>query len=173
MTTTESKTSKSNKPWYREFWAWFVFAPLILTIVVSMFTVTIAFKNKQDSVDSDYFKVGRMIDNNFEPLQVAKNLGVGAEILFQVEAEYIDLILERGDWQLDDSLVLHFSHPTDESQDRYITLTRIDENRYSSVADIPDGRWYILLSAISDAGQEEWRLSGEIDFARAERLRLP
>lgn len=170
---TTDNVSDSGKPWYKEFWAWFVFAPLILTICVSVFTVSMAFKYKQDVVDSDYHKVGRLIDNSFAQAEAAAQLGVVADIRFSVEAEYVDITIEPGDWALDDSILLLFSHPVDKKLDRYLTLTRVGENKYSAVADIPEGRWYILLSAINDAGQELWRLSGEIDFSQAEALRLP
>jgi hypothetical protein len=42
------------KPWYRQFWAWFILSPLITVVIVSSITVTLAVKNADDRVVDNY-----------------------------------------------------------------------------------------------------------------------
>mgnify|MGYP001619987624 FL=1 len=56
------QTAEKILPWYRQFWFWFVFGPLLFIIVLCGIFVFIAFKNSDDVVTDNYYKVGRMIN---------------------------------------------------------------------------------------------------------------
>jgi len=58
-------TNNTEQKWYREFWAWFVFAPLIIVVLVSAVTVTLAFTGADVVVKGDYEKDGRMLKEDF------------------------------------------------------------------------------------------------------------
>ena len=56
------KTEQDVKPFYRKFWFWFVFTPLIVVVCVSLTMVTVAFRHADDVVIDNYYKEGRMIN---------------------------------------------------------------------------------------------------------------
>ena len=62
----------TSKPWYREFWAWMVLAPLIAVVVVSSITVSIAVRFADDQVSDTYYKDSRMYHFSAEQDQRAK-----------------------------------------------------------------------------------------------------
>lgn len=153
-------------PWYKQFWAWFIFTPLIVVVLACSVMVTIAFKTKEDVVTDDYYKVGRMINQAFEPAQNAKALGLLAEIRFLNEGRIVSVNLNESDWTVQDTLLLNISHPVDADKDHFITLKRNDALMWQAEMKVPmEGRWYFRLSSIDDAGGEEWRLQEEIDLA--------
>ena len=169
--------SSSNKhlnedggPWYKQFWAWFVFSPLIIVIIACSVFVTIAFKGKEDVVVDDYYKVGKMINQEFEPSQRAKDLGLMADLYVEPRAEedgfgFVGIDIEPTEWLAQESLVLHLSHPAEADKDHFITLMQQDELTWrAKLKSNLTGRWYLRLSSLDDEGLEEWRLQGEIQL---------
>ena len=69
-------TDEQILPWYRQFWFWFVFGPLIFIIVLCMFTVTMAFHFADDVVTDNYYKSGLMINQTLKQDELAKALGL-------------------------------------------------------------------------------------------------
>ncbi len=61
MSSLKSVPENSPRPWYREFWLWFILAPLITVVVVSTITVTLAVSGADEVVDGPYIKKGRML----------------------------------------------------------------------------------------------------------------
>ena len=164
------------KPWYRQFWAWFILAPLILVVIVSSITVTIAVRHADDRVIDKYYKEGRMINMRHDEDQLARQLDVSAELHFDRAVDELTLKLSGLDEAWPDRLVLKLGHPARAERDRRVVLTRIAANQYH--ADLPasqslEYRWYLrLLPEISDAEVPLWRLRGEINFAGSERVVL-
>ncbi|HSX84641.1 MAG TPA: FixH family protein, partial [Cellvibrio sp.] len=70
------------KPWYRQFWFWFVFSPLIYIIIMCSVTVTIALKGADDVIIDNYYKEGRMINQALEQDKRAQELGLSGELRF-------------------------------------------------------------------------------------------
>lgn len=72
-------------PWYRQFWFWFVFGPLIIIVFVCAFLVSTALRNADDVIIDNYYKEGRMINQTLEQDKQAKLLGLSAELRFDLE----------------------------------------------------------------------------------------
>ncbi|WP_096086278.1 FixH family protein [Agaribacterium haliotis] len=158
-------------PWYKQFWAWFILTPLLVVIAASSVMVTIAFKQKQDVVSDDYYKIGKMINQSFDSQQAAKALGLNAELYFDKTA--IVLSASGKEAIADDDLLLFLSHPVDAKRDHYLTLIRSGENTWQvNLKQALSGRWYLRLSSLDDAGIERWRMQGEIDLGNAARATL-
>lgn len=173
---TEQETSK---PWYREFWAWFILAPLISSVILSSIMVTTAVKHGDDQVTVDYYKKGRMINQDLAQVDVARAKGIRADVQFDLELGDLTLALAATDagYQLPQQLTLFMEHPIDENLDRVIVLREFAPGNYR--ADLnrkPNYRWYLRLLP-GDASQpvdiderakqvdpDTWRLNGEIDF---------
>jgi hypothetical protein len=162
------------QPWYREFWAWFILAPLILVVAVSSVTVSIAVLNQDDIVVDNYYKEGRMINNRFEQEDHARAMGLAGELRFDRVVGEIYLTLSAHE-PLPPQLLLALDHPAQAEQDTEVQLTQIAPGHYRASLDRGiAGHWYIRVQPHVEAQIAEgpWRLKAEIDFAQTESVRF-
>lgn len=155
-----------KRPAWKETWFWLVMAPLLLVLVVSIGTVTLAFRVADDRVPDDYYKEGRMINKHFADEQNALAQGVSGRVDFDFAAAVVRI--ELAAQFLPGELHLTISHPIDASRDTHLVLQRTGEREYR--ADLPqglDGRWYLLVRAAENAAQKGWRVTTEVDFQKS------
>ncbi|MCV5274392.1 FixH family protein, partial [Escherichia coli] len=68
------------KPWYKQFWPWFLII-LPLTVVVWTIATVVVFSNNSVSlVAEDYYKKGKGINIDISKMNVARDLGLNANI---------------------------------------------------------------------------------------------
>ncbi|MEJ2443764.1 MAG: FixH family protein [Exilibacterium sp.] len=170
-------TDEALKPWYRESWSWFVLAPLIVVVVVSSITATIAYHYSDDVVTDNYYKEGRMINQRLEQDKRALELGLSGELRFdrKVGEVFLSLSIDpRYQNRLPQKLLALLNHPTSAERDRQLVLTEIAPGRYRADLDGRlDYKWYVILIPTLDRkkhNQTEWRLTGEIDLRQQSRL---
>jgi hypothetical protein len=152
-------------PAWKEPGFWLVMAPLILVVVVSMGTVSLAFRVADDRVQDDYFKEGRMINKRFAEEQNALALSVSGRLEFDFPARQV--LAELTASALPGELRLTFSHPVDAGRDSTVILKRTGEREFR--ADLPqvlNGRWYLVVSAAESTAHKGWRVSTEVDFQK-------
>lgn len=171
--------AENAKPWYREFWFWFVFSPLIYIIIMCSITVTIALKGADDVIIDNYYKEGRMINQALEQDQRARDLGLLADLRFDRTSGdvMISLTSAVGDTaSLPDTILLMMGHPVKEEKDQIIHLKAIAPGQYrGTLATEPQYSWYLTLYPIGDIAlrkQAPWTLSGEIDFRISDKSGL-
>jgi hypothetical protein len=171
--------AENAKPWYREFWFWFVFSPLIYIIIMCSITVTIALKGADDVIIDNYYKEGRMINQALEQDQRARDLGLLADLRFDRTGGdvMISLTSAVGDTaSLPDTILLMMGHPVKEEKDQIIHLKAIAPGQYrGTLATEPQYSWYLTLYPIGDIAlrkQAPWTLSGEIDFRISDKTGL-
>ncbi|GAA5445388.1 hypothetical protein Misp06_03590 [Microbulbifer sp. NBRC 101763] len=165
----------TSKPWYREFWAWMVLAPLITVLVVSSITVSIAVRHADDEVRDTYHKDSRMYHFSAEQDQRAKALGLAAMVQFQRGDRGVVVEL-NGNTEYPEKLLLTLSHPLEEDLDQHIVLSQLSVGRYSGSLPVDlNNRWYLRLMPELDPElhkNAEWRLKGEINFDLGEAAPL-
>lgn len=171
--------AENAKPWYREFWFWFVFSPLIYIIIMCSITVTIALKGADDVIIDNYYKEGRMINQALEQDQRARDLGLLADLRFDRTSGDVMISLTRavGDTaSLPDTILLMMGHPVKEEKDQIIHLKAIAPGQYrGTLATEPQYSWYLTLYPIGDIAlrkEAPWTLSGEIDFRISDKTGL-
>lgn len=170
---------ESLKPWYRQFWFWFVFSPLIYIIIMCSVTVTIALKGADDVIIDNYYKEGRMINQALEQDKRAHVLGLSGNLQFDRTSGEVLLSISNvpGDAALmPEQLLLLMGHPVKAAKDQLITLTAIAPGKYRGELLVePDYSWYLTLYPVNDLTLRKdapWTLSGEIDFRAAENALL-
>lgn len=170
---------ESLKPWYRQFWFWFVFSPLIYIIIMCSVTVTIALKGADDVIIDNYYKEGRMINQALEQDKRAQALGLSGNLNFDRTSGEVLLTIVNvpSDAALmPDQLLLMMGHPVKAAKDQLITLNAIAPGKYRGELLVePDYSWYLTLYPINDLTLRKdapWTLSGEIDFRAAENALL-
>jgi len=173
------ETDESVKPWYRQFWFWFVFSPLIYIMIMCSITVTIALKGADDVIIDNYYKEGRMINQALEQDKYAKALGLNGELNFDRTTGEVSLVIANPPADaalMPEQLLLLMGHPVKAAKDQLITLTAIAPGTYrGELVSEPDYSWYLTLYPINDISQRNqapWTLSGDIDFRVAEKTLL-
>lgn len=192
----DERIDEDLKPWYRQFWAWFILSPLITVVIVSSITVTLAVKNADDRVVDNYYKEGRAINMRLDQDLLAVSLDINAQLRFDTISDDLVLILNAQADALPEYLLLELSHPAYEERDHKLILTRTAANQYNTELsdEVLNSRWYLRLlpieslegadkaniveqtkSSVSqtlDNTKKVWRLRGEIDFAKTKTVFL-
>ncbi len=139
-----------KRPWYREFWLWFVLAPPMASIVLGLSLLATAIINADSVVVDDYYQVGRALHRVQEKEVRAEELGLHGQLVMDREHGTITLRLD-GNQELPDTLSLALSHATHASRDLELDLQRDSSGLYRADARRPiHGRYYLRLTSEAD-----------------------
>lgn len=173
-----SNNSKDNAPWYRQFWCWFVFAPLILIVIVCSVFVSLAVNNSDDVIIDNYYKQGRMINQTFDQDKRALELQLEAEGHFDLETGevVVTFAAKHHAIGLPSEILLVLSHPAKIDFDQHIPLRQTEQGMYrGELAERPANIWYVLVYAAPTfdlRNEAEWIIAGQINFEERDRLTL-
>jgi uncharacterized protein len=162
-------------PWYRQFWFWFVFGPLLFIIGLCGIFVTIAFKNSDDVVTDNYYKVGRMINQTLSQDEKAAELGLLAKV--KIDQLTGDVMVSlTGKHSFPKQMLLFLDNPAKANKDQRILLTEIAAGEYrGELSTAIEYSWYVALIPETDANRRkdaEWLLTGQIDVAKTAETSL-
>lgn len=150
-------SSTDTKPWYKQFWPWFIIALPSSAVIAGIITVVIAFKNADSLVVDDYYKEGLAINSRIALIKKARELGLLATMQ-RLEGGHLFLSFKSGT-PVTAQLQLDFVHPTKSEKDFSVTFNRLANGNYQAVAPVStEGRWYLRLSA-----NDVWLIKTEID----------
>lgn len=152
------------KPWYREFWAWYIATPLIVVVVVSLSFVTVAVKKADNTVIDNYYKEGRMINQSIAQDQRALNWGVSVDLQWQPTSETMVLQFHSEVLPAPAKLILWLDHPFDETQDVELVAPHLGEGRFEVAWPRRQHNWYLTLVPDGALSRNDapWRLKGDI-----------
>ena len=148
------------RPWYRQFWPWFIMALPFTAVIASFITLIIAAHDPDGLVADEYYKEGIAINQVLERDRQAAALGLIGLVRIDVLRHKLILTLEgpAAATQAAD-IVLRMIHPTRPNLDRTLLLTREAGNRWSAPLDhAAPGRWHVLL----ESAQGGWRVTGRL-----------
>jgi uncharacterized protein len=169
------QTAEQTLPGYRQFWFWFVFGPLLFIMVLCGILVTVAFKNSDDVVTDNYYKVGRMINQTLEQDVKAAELGLVAKLKIDQLSGDVMLSLS-GNHRSPKQMLLFLDNPAKANKDQRIVLTEIAAGEYrGALSAAIEYAWYIALIPEVEASRRkdaEWLLSGQIDVAKTTETTL-
>ena len=151
-----------TKPWYKQFWPWFIIALPASVVVAGLTTVYIAFNNADTLVNDNYYKDGLAINRTLEQDARARDLGLEAQVRFDTATGevFVTVAGDAGDAPLE----LLLLHPVDAHRDRQVLLTALAGGRYRADLDsFPRHRYYLRLQP---TGGGHWRLNGELDLGQ-------
>lgn len=161
MSTHNTPNTEASKPWYRQFWPWFLIALPATSVVVGLTMLGVSIINQDSLVQDDWYKDGKAINQSLARDTEATRLGISAELKIDVMTGDITVhTLDNGEFHPPSSLVLIFSHPTLAAQDQKIALSRQDgDGIYRGTLEHGlSGRYYIELSTT------DWRLHSSREF---------
>ena len=158
------------KPWYRQFWPWFIMALPAAAVVGGITTVIVASIDRDGLVKDDYYKEGLAINRDLARVDLAKRLGVEAQVSY-------DRRLQRFMVQLNDARVgtlqhlnLELVHPT-RPLDVRLTLapTGLPKTFAADDQDAPVAtNWHVRITP----PDESWKLEGRIQLPTESPLLL-
>lgn len=153
-----------SKPWYKQFWPWFIIALPGASVIMGISLVYVATQNKVSLVKDDYYKDGKAINQRIDKLIRARELGLTASLVFSRESGDFTVTIP----QLDDapaSLTLSLIHPTLEQRDQTVTLVRAPNQSYWAKLDPAKAGYYNVQ--LTNPGLS-WELYGSINFNNPE-----
>jgi hypothetical protein len=154
-------TEQDIKPWYRQFWPWFLICLPASAVIASLYTVSLAFRTTDSLVVTSDDGMDVVAERQLAAERQAQDLSLRAVLAIDTSSGAIHATLTAGapvDWPK--TLDLLLSHPAFAARDRTITLTasRPDDAGNPTwsghFVGMPEGRWYIVL-----ADGDAWRLS--------------
>ena len=153
-----------TKPWYKQFWPWFIIAFPATSVVMGTSLLYVATQNKVSLVKDDYYKDGKAINQRLDKIRRAQELGLTAQITFSRDTGNLTVSIP----QLEDTgptrLDLVLIHPTLEERDQTLTLVRAPNNTYwAKLPAEKDGFYNVQLL---NPGLD-WELYGAINFNNA------
>ncbi|UTT84771.1 FixH family protein [Vibrio pelagius] len=155
------------KPWYKQFWPWFLIALPATVVIWTILTVIVFTQNSVDLVTEDYYKKGKGINVDISKVNVAKELDLSADI--SERGESIIISLDKGKLQHFPAISAMFVHRTLPDRDFTQLLTANAQGDYvlNTQHEI-EGPWFIELTPHN----EEWLIQGRITFPLENKTKL-
>ena len=154
---------EDTKPWFRQFWPWFIIALPASAVVGSLTTLWIAMQTSDSLVLQSEDGVRNASDRRIAAERFAAELGLAAMIDIDRGSGAVRAVMRSGDLEeIPTSLDLELSHPAFADRDLSVPLTKAlpDEDGnpvwVGHFIKIPAGRYYAVLRA-----GEAWRLTAE------------
>ncbi|MBW8191512.1 FixH family protein [Neiella marina] len=152
--------SVDTKPWYKQFWPWFILAFPLSAVVACFVTLFIFLGAQPDMVVDDYYKKGKAINFQKEKQSAALDLGLSAAV--EITDAQITLRFEANEDALDGSaLQLDFYHTTQAKRDFSVLAVLNGKGEY--VAPLPKtivNKWQLSIMPFD----QRWRLRKTISL---------
>lgn len=159
-------TRKSN-PWYKERLVWLLISLPAAAVVGGIATMLIAVNSADSLVADDYYKQGMAINKTLERDELARSLGLEADVRLADGRAVI--VLRSASGSLPDRLRLTLVHPTQARQDESIPMERKGEGTFvGPIGGLGLGRWQVRLE--DEPGT--WRMIGTVQIPEQTTVHL-
>ncbi|MEZ9440363.1 FixH family protein [Vibrio atlanticus] len=147
------------KPWYKQFWPWFLIALPATVVIWTIMTVIVFTQNSVDLVTEDYYKKGKGINVDISKVNIAKELGLSASV--NEKGNSVIITLDKGKLDHFPAINAMFVHRTLPDRDFTQLLTADAKGNYTMTLDHEmQGPWFIELSP----HDSEWLVQGRMNF---------
>lgn len=148
-----------DKPWYKQFWPWFLIAIPLSSLIVGSQVIRLATDGTNSLVVGDYYKEGKSINARLDKIEKAMELGIKTKL--NVQSGSIILEFVTGAPQSGEALKLDFFHVTQDFKDFSVLLTRDALGRYRNNEQYPiQGKWRLRLTPLD----ESWKIQQKVNL---------
>ena len=162
--------NNSIKPWYKQFWPWFLIALPMTAVIASMITINIAFTDADGLVKDDYYKEGLAMNQDKARKRMAEELGVVANTF--IDASSNDIRVSLNDAAIGElkGLMIEMIHPTRADNDMNIALENTSDNVWVGKLSqaVKPGYWWVRVAPQSDS----WYVEGRIRLPEDQQVTL-
>ncbi len=156
-----------EKPWFRQFWPWFLILLPSTVIIWTLGTVVLFSQHSVSLVSEDYYKEGRAINQDISKLQEAKALGLNA--LVSSDNNELTVVLERGKLEQYPALKIKLAHRTLAEKDIEQLVSSDAQGVYRLVLDDSlQGPWFVKITSFDS----KWILQGKVNFPTTAAIAL-
>ena len=154
---------EDTKPWYRQFWPWFIISLPAASVIGGLTTVWISLQTTDSLVIQSEDGVRKASDRRIAAQRFASQAGLAALVDINAATGVVSATLRSGD--LDDlpaTLDFELSHPAFAERDVSIALNRAQPDPDGNpvwvghLLAVPSGRFYAVLRS-----GDTWRLTAE------------
>jgi len=156
---------EEKRPWYRERLVWMLIALPGSAVIAGIVTIWLAVTTSDGLVADDYYKQGLAINQTMARDELARRLGLEAEI--DIRLGQVRVLLSGRD-EPPEALVMTLIHPTRAGQDQIIHLRKQRDGYAGDFADPIAGRWSIRL----EDEALRWRMNGSAYLPASEAFRI-
>lgn len=154
-----------NKPWYKQFWPWFLISLPMSAVIAGIATIMIAMHKPDGVVVDDYYKEGLAINQALNSERMAKQLNLA--VSGQVTSNTIQLQLS-GNIPAPETLSIHFIHPTKPNSDKNWELIKKGETYFANITPLATANWHVKV----ETENGHWRLSGRFNPQLSTQLEI-
>ena len=154
---------EDTKPWYRQFWPWFIIALPASSVIAGLTTVWISLQTTDSLVVQSEDGVKKAADRRISAERLASEMNLAALLEIDTETGVVSAVIRSGDLdEVPATLDLEFSHPAFADRDQLLTLNKAMPDASGNpvwvghFSTISAERYYVVLKA-----GDEWRLSAE------------
>jgi hypothetical protein len=142
-----------NRPWYKEFWPWFLIAVPVATLIMGGVLLKLAISTEDSLVVDDYYKEGKAINATLDKQAIAKKKNITTDLT--IEDGSVALEFHSGIPQEGNAVKLSFYHVTLQERDVSVLLSRDANGIYRGfIEQNLDGKWRVSLTPFD----ESWKI---------------
>jgi hypothetical protein len=146
-----------SKPWYKQFWPWFLMSLPFSVVIAMIITLSIASQYSNPMVVDDYYKKGRGINAEVAKVEAAQALNISFD--FQQRGQQFELSYHSGAPQQLTALKIAFYHSTQAERDFTVTLSADANGVFrGELPNNASGKWTLTITPFDNS----WRLSQQI-----------
>ncbi|MFM2657357.1 FixH family protein [Vibrio owensii] len=147
------------KPWYKQFWPWFLIILPLTVVVWTIVTVVVFANNSVSLVAEDYYKKGKGINIDISKMNVARDLGLNATV--SSDDNTVVISFNKGELPHFPALTATFTHRTLPDRDftKLLTADAAGNYRLTPESSI-QGPWFVEL----EPHNKEWMIQGRVEF---------
>lgn len=146
-----------SKPWYKQFWPWFIIAIPGLTVIAGVNMLFLAIRNADTLVDDDYYKSGLALNQRMEKNALAASKNISVELNYLNQAIQLCVQGNSSNQQFE----LTMQHATLAHFDQHLAFTMSDGDcNVIALDSVAEGNYHFTLDAL----EEQWRVIGSSYF---------
>ncbi|HHP0465972.1 TPA: FixH family protein [Vibrio harveyi] len=147
------------KPWYKQFWPWFLIILPLTVVVWTIVTVVVFANNSVSLVAEDYYKKGKGINIDISKMNVARDLGLNA--IVSSDNNTVVISFNKGELPHFPALTATFTHRTLPDRDFTKLLAADAKGNYRLTPENSiQGPWFVEL----EPHNKEWMIQGRVEF---------